>query len=84
MSLGLVAWAHGLSGCLGPALVNEPGQKSYLGSEEGFASKKHGKIIGKSWENTIIIIAFFGNVMVKLYLNNWFNGLIGFVRFGLV
>ena len=43
---------------------------------------------GESWENhrkiigniTIIIMAVFGCFMVKLYLNNWFNGLIGFSK----
>ena len=43
--------------------------------------ENHRKIIRKI---TIIIIAMFGNFMVKFYLNNWFNGLIGFLRFGLV
>ena len=42
---------------------------------------KHKKIIGK---NTIIIMALFGHCMVKLYLNNGFNGLIDCSRFGLV
>ena len=37
--------------------------------------ENHRKIIGKI---TIIIIAMFGNFMVKLYLNNKFNGLIDF------
>ena len=40
---------------------------------------------GKSWEiMAIIIMAFFGNVMVNLYLNNMFNILIDFFRFILV
>ena len=40
---------------------------------------------GGGWAKiTKIIMALFGNFMVELYLNNLFNGLIGFSSFGLV
>ena len=45
------------------------------------SQENHRKIIGN---NMVIIMAIFGHFMVKLYLNNRFNGLIDFVRFGLV
>ena len=62
------------------------------GKLHGLFHSSHGKIKGKSWEkhkknhrkNTTIIMAISGHFIVKLYSNNWFNGLIGFFRFGLV
>ena len=41
----------------------------------------HRKIIGK---NMVIIVAVVGYFMMKLYSNNRLNGLIDFLRFGLV
>ena len=50
-----------------------------------FTNVENRKIIGKSWKiMAIIIMAFFGHFMVKLYLNNIFNGLIDFFCFILV
>ena len=45
------------------------------------SEQNHGKI---TETNMVIIMGIFGNFMVQLYLNNIFNGLIGFSRFGLV
>ena len=42
---------------------------------DGPLMENHRKIIGKQ---IIIIMTFFGNFMVKLYLNHIFNGLIFF------
>ena len=40
---------------------------------------------GGGWaKNTKIIMAIFCHFMVKIHLNNGFNGLIDFSRFGLV
>ena len=56
-----------------------------------YTDRTHRKLLknhGKSWKSmehiTKIIIAIFGNVMVKVYLNNILNVLIRFFRSGLV
>ena len=68
-------------GLVGGRDLDERRNKKEEGNKREKIKENHRKHIGKL---TIIIMAIFGNFMVKLYLNNWFNGLIGFSRFGLV
>ena len=80
---GVGATPPGTGPAPGPAsaMIHEPKNGAYRGPIEAPMGENHKKIIGKI---AIIIMAIFGHFMVKLYLSNRFNILIGFVRFGLV